>query len=72
MANEASGGSRARTGVRTWPVERARRAFGAAAPGVEFAFPARLREWAVQEVAAGRLPPWRSLLRRRDRHLFHR
>ena len=26
MANEASGGSRARTGVRTWPVERARRA----------------------------------------------
>jgi competence protein ComEC len=39
-------------------VERARRAFGAAAPGVEFAFPARLREWAVQEVAAGRLLPW--------------
>ncbi len=53
-----AGGSRARTGVRTWPVERARRAFGAAAPGVEFAFPARLREWAVQEVAAGRLLPW--------------
>jgi hypothetical protein len=58
VANEASGGSRARTGARTWPVERARRAFGAAAPGVEFAFPARLREWAVQEVAAGRLLPW--------------
>ena len=58
MANEASGQSRARAGVRTWPVERARRAFGAVLPGVEFAFPARLREWAAQEVAAGRLLPW--------------
>ena len=40
MANEASGGgggSRARTGVRTWPVERARRAFGAAARTVTIA-----------------------------------
>jgi competence protein ComEC len=58
VANEASGQSRARAGVRTWPVERARRAFGAASPGVEFALPARLREWAAQEVAAGRLLPW--------------
>jgi competence protein ComEC len=58
VANEASGQSRARAGVRTWPVERARRAFGAASPGVEFAFPARLREWAALEVAAGRLLPW--------------
>jgi competence protein ComEC len=58
VANEASGQSRARAGVGTWPVERARRAFGAASPGVEFAFPARLREWAALEVAAGRLLPW--------------
>jgi competence protein ComEC len=58
VANEASGQSRARAGVRTWPVERARRAFSAVSPGVEFAFPARLREWAAQEVAAGRLLPW--------------
>lgn len=58
MANEGGGGSRARAGIRTWPVERARRAFGAASPNIEFAFPARLRDWAVQEVAAGRLLPW--------------
>jgi competence protein ComEC len=58
VANEGGGGSRARAGIRTWPVERARRAFGAASPKIEFAFPARLREWAVQEVAAGRLLPW--------------
>ena len=58
MANEGSGQGRARAGVRTWPVERARRAFGAASPYVEFAFPARLREWAALEVAAGRLLPW--------------
>jgi competence protein ComEC len=58
VANEASGQNRARAGVRTWPAQRARRAFGAASPGVEFAFPARLREWAAQEVAAGRLLPW--------------
>ena len=58
MANGGTGGRRTRAGVRTWPVARARRAFGAAAPKVEFAFPARLREWAAQEVAAGRLLPW--------------
>lgn len=58
MANEGGTGGRARAGIRTWPVERARRAFGAASPNIEFAFPVRLREWAVQEVAAGRLLPW--------------
>jgi competence protein ComEC len=58
VANEGGGGGRARAGSRTWPVERARRAFGAASPKIEFAFPARLREWAAQEVAAGRLLPW--------------
>ena len=58
MANESGGGSRARAGIRTWPVERARRAFGAASLGVQFVFPARLREWAAREVAAGRLLPW--------------
>ena len=58
MTTEGTGGSRARAGVRTWPVGRARRAFGAASPNVEFALPARLREWAALEVAAGRLLPW--------------
>src|ERR1700678_2594602 len=47
-----------RTGARTWPVERARRAWGAAWPRAEFAVPARVREWAAVEVGAGRLLPW--------------
>jgi hypothetical protein len=47
----------ARTGTRTWPVERARSAWGAAWPQAEFAVPARLREWAAIEVGAGRLLP---------------
>jgi competence protein ComEC len=58
VANDGGGGSRARAGIRTWPVEKARRAFGAASPNIEFAFPVRLREWAALEVAAGRLLPW--------------
>jgi competence protein ComEC len=47
-----------RAGARTWPVERARRAWGAAWPQAEFAVPARIREWAAVEVGAGRLLPW--------------
>jgi competence protein ComEC len=62
MADEGDARGRARTGVRTgartWPVERARRAFGAAWPNAEFAVPARIREWAAIEVGAGRLLPW--------------
>jgi competence protein ComEC len=45
-------------GTRTWPVERARRGWGAAWPQAEFAVPARIREWAAIEVGAGRLLPW--------------
>ena len=62
MADESGARSRARTdtriGTRTWPVERARQAWGAAWPQAEFAVPARIREWAVIEVGAGRLLPW--------------
>ena len=56
MADEGEGRSRA--GVRTWPVERARRAWQWAWPHAEFAVPARAREWAAVEVGAGRLLPW--------------
>jgi hypothetical protein len=35
-----------------------RQAWGAAWPQVEFAVPARIREWAAVEVGAGRLLPW--------------
>ncbi len=62
MADEGGARSRARTGiragVRTWPVERARQAWGAGWPQAEFAVPARVREWALAEVGAGRLLPW--------------
>lgn len=62
MADEGNAQGRARAGpragVRTWPVERARRAFGAAWPNAELAIPARVREWAAVEVGAGRLLPW--------------
>jgi hypothetical protein len=50
--------ARSRTGIRTWPVERARRAWDSSWPGFEFAVPARIREWAALEVGAGRLLPW--------------
>jgi hypothetical protein len=62
VADEGGVPSRAQTGTRigtrTWPVERARQAWGAAWPQAEFALPARLREWALVEVGAGRLLPW--------------
>ncbi len=58
MVDEGNTPSRARTGARTWPVGRARQAWGAAWPQAELAVPARLREWAVIEVGAGRLLPW--------------
>jgi hypothetical protein len=57
-AGSPQGRTRARTGIRTWPVERARRAWGAAWPQPQFAVPARAREWAAIEVGAGRLLPW--------------
>jgi competence protein ComEC len=58
MADEGSARGRGHAGTRTWPVERARRAWGQAWPHAEFAIPARLREWAAVEVGAGRLLPW--------------
>jgi competence protein ComEC len=50
--------TRARAGIRTWPVDRARQAWGAAWLLPQFAVPARIREWAAVEVGAGRLLPW--------------
>jgi competence protein ComEC len=50
--------SRARAGVRTWPVGRARSPWDGIWPQAEFAVPARIREWALAEVGAGRLLPW--------------
>jgi competence protein ComEC len=47
-----------RAGIRTWPLGRARPAWGHAWPRAEFAVPARIREWAAIEVGAGRLLPW--------------
>ncbi len=58
MADESNARIRARAGVRTWPVDRARQVWGAAWPHAEFTIPTRLREWAAIEVGAGRLLPW--------------
>ena len=58
MAQDRKVENRSRPGASTWPVGRARQAWGAAWPQAEFAVPARLREWAIAEVGAGRLLPW--------------
>jgi competence protein ComEC len=54
--------SRAPAHEETWPVGGVRAPWGApwgtAWPRFEFAVPARIRDWALQEVAAGRLLPW--------------
>jgi competence protein ComEC len=50
--------NRARAGVRTWPVGRARSPWDGIWPQAEFAVPARIRAWALAEVGAGRLLPW--------------
>jgi competence protein ComEC len=50
--------TRAKAGIRTWPVDLARQAWGAAWLQPQFAVPARIREWAGVEVGAGRLLPW--------------
>jgi competence protein ComEC len=50
--------NRARAGVRTWPVGRARNPWDGIWPQAEFAVPARIRAWALAEVGAGRLLPW--------------
>lgn len=54
MADEGKARSRAWT----WPVTGSRPAAGASWPRAEFAVPAKLREWAMAEVGAGRLLPW--------------
>jgi competence protein ComEC len=48
----------ARAGVTTWPVGGARQRWNGFWPDAKFAVPARLREWAIIEVGAGRLLPW--------------
>ncbi|MGC1351660.1 MAG: ComEC/Rec2 family competence protein [Xanthobacteraceae bacterium] len=58
MVDEGRVESRARAGVRTWPVGRARSPWDGIWPQAEFAVPARIREWALAEVGAGRLLPW--------------
>ncbi|HML08866.1 MAG TPA: ComEC/Rec2 family competence protein [Xanthobacteraceae bacterium] len=58
MADDGGARSRARTGTRTWPVGGARGAWSPPWPRTEFVLPARLREWAITEVGAGRLLPW--------------
>jgi competence protein ComEC len=50
--------AKAWTGTWTWPVGVTRPPWGFAWPRGEFAFVAQLREWAAQELAAGRLLPW--------------
>ncbi len=58
MADGNNDTPRPRAGTRTWPVDRARRAWTAAWLQAEFAIPARIREWAAIEVGTGRLLPW--------------
>jgi competence protein ComEC len=58
VADEGRVENRAWAGTRTWPVERARRAWDGIWPQAEFAVPARIREWAAIEVGACRLLPW--------------
>ena len=62
MAQDGKLENRARakawTGTWTWPVGVTRPPWGLAWPRGEFAFVAQLKEWATQELAAGRLLPW--------------
>lgn len=50
--------TRARTWPLPWPVGEARALWDVARSGTGFIVPARIREWAAAEVAAGRLMPW--------------
>src|SRR5262245_22578753 len=54
----AGTGARAATGTATWPDGAARPLWGAVWPRRDFVFAAKLRQWAAQELAAGRLLPW--------------
>ncbi len=66
MADDNNSENRAPTGASTgsvaWPVGGARAkwpgGWRAAWPSFEFAVPVRIRDWAAQEVTAGRLLPW--------------
>ncbi|MGA2894517.1 MAG: ComEC/Rec2 family competence protein [Xanthobacteraceae bacterium] len=41
-----------------WPIGKAGAAWGEARPRFDFVVPARVREWAAEEAATGRLLPW--------------
>jgi competence protein ComEC len=58
MAPDGKSESRPQAGARTWPIGGTPGASGIARPGAEFVVPARIREWAAREFAAGRLLPW--------------
>ena len=56
--SETQSRARSRAWIGTWPVGGVRPAWGVTWPRPEFAGAAQLRQWAAQEVAAGRLLPW--------------
>ena len=58
MTHEDNPQARARSRAWVWPVGGTWPAWGIARPRLEFIVPARIREWAAQEVTAGRLLPW--------------
>ncbi len=62
MASDGTSENRARPGASTWPDfwpgSGARPAWGVVRPRFEFALSAKLRDWAAQEIVAGRLLPW--------------
>jgi competence protein ComEC len=58
VAHEGNPQSRARTRAWTWPVDGARQVWGVARPRAEFLLATKIRKWAIEEVAAGRLFPW--------------
>jgi competence protein ComEC len=62
VAHDGTSENRARSGAGTWPdfwPERgARPLWGGLSPLFAFAVPARIRAWALAELAAGRLLPW--------------
>jgi competence protein ComEC len=58
VTHEDNPQARARSRAWVWPVGGTWPAWGIARPWPEFIVPARIGEWAAQEVTAGRLLPW--------------